>query len=135
MGPLDSYGLRCGAPAAPLSCGAWWHMVVICVWCSLFVTSQFDVIFMFPNQRFGEVCRQNMHILLHALILIYVSWCQGVLLKKEVWERRSHTKYQGRLIRLQEFPHWIFLFHFMVLRCYTRESVSFIHLCCSRHYT
>jgi len=32
-----------------------WHMVVICIWCALFVTSQFDVIFMFPNQRFGEV--------------------------------------------------------------------------------
>jgi len=30
------------------------HMVVI--WCALFVTSQFDVIFMLPNQRFGEVC-------------------------------------------------------------------------------
>jgi len=27
------------------------HMVVI--WCALFVTSHFDVIFMFPNQRFG----------------------------------------------------------------------------------
>jgi len=32
------------------------HMVVIYIWCVLFVTSQFDVIFMFPNQRFGEVC-------------------------------------------------------------------------------
>jgi len=32
------------------------HMVVICFWCALFVTSQFDVISMFPNQRFGEVC-------------------------------------------------------------------------------
>jgi len=31
-------------------------MVVICFWCALFVTSQFDVISMFPNQRFGEVC-------------------------------------------------------------------------------
>ena len=31
------------------------HMVVICIWCSLFVTSQFNVISMFPNQRFGEV--------------------------------------------------------------------------------
>jgi len=29
---------------------------VICLWCTVFVTSQFDVIFMFPNQRFGEVC-------------------------------------------------------------------------------
>jgi len=33
-----------------------WHMVVICLWFAVFVTSQFDVIFMFPNQRFGEVC-------------------------------------------------------------------------------
>jgi len=33
-----------------------WHMVIICIWCALYVTSHFDVIFMFPNQRFGEVC-------------------------------------------------------------------------------
>jgi len=32
-----------------------WHVVVICIWCPLFVTLQFDVIFMFPNQLFGEV--------------------------------------------------------------------------------
>jgi len=50
-----------------------WHMVVICIWCTLFVTSQFDVVFTFPNQRFGEVCWHNMHILLHALPLFYVS--------------------------------------------------------------
>jgi len=50
-----------------------WHMVVICNWCALFVTSQFDVIFMFPNQRFGEICGHNMRILLHALSLLYVS--------------------------------------------------------------
>jgi len=31
------------------------HVVVICVWCALFVTSQFDVFSMFRNQRFGEV--------------------------------------------------------------------------------
>jgi len=33
-----------------------WHMVVICIWCALFVTSQFDITFIFPNQHFGEVC-------------------------------------------------------------------------------
>jgi len=33
-----------------------WRMVVICIWGALFGSSQFDVIFMFPNQRFGEVC-------------------------------------------------------------------------------
>jgi len=32
-----------------------WHMVLVCLWCVVFVMSQFDVIFMFPNQRFGEV--------------------------------------------------------------------------------
>jgi len=47
--------------------------VVICIWCALFVTSQFDVIFMFPNQRFGEVCWHERHILLRALALFYAS--------------------------------------------------------------
>jgi len=42
-------------------------------WCALFVTSQFDVIFMFPNERFREFSWHNIHILLHALTLIYVS--------------------------------------------------------------
>jgi len=31
-----------------------WHMVAICICCALFVTSQFDVIVMFPSQCFGE---------------------------------------------------------------------------------
>jgi len=48
-----------------------WRMVVICIWCALFVTSQFDIMFMFPNQGFGEVCWHNIHILLHALPLFY----------------------------------------------------------------
>jgi len=50
-----------------------WHIMVICIWCALFVTPQFDVIFMFPNQRFGEVYWHNLHILLHVLPLFYVS--------------------------------------------------------------
>jgi len=32
-----------------------WHKVVICICCALFVTSQFDVIVLFPNIRFSEV--------------------------------------------------------------------------------
>jgi len=51
-----------------------WHMVVISIWCALFVTSQFDVIIIFPNQRFGEVFCRNMHILLCALPLFI---CHG----------------------------------------------------------
>ena len=31
------------------------------------MASQFDVIFMFPNQRFGEACWHNMHIIPHTL--------------------------------------------------------------------
>jgi len=42
-------------------------MVVICIWCALFVTSQFDVIFMFPKQDFFEVFRHIMRIFLHPL--------------------------------------------------------------------
>jgi len=33
-----------------------WHRIVICIWCALIVTSQFDVIVLVPNQRFVEVC-------------------------------------------------------------------------------
>ena len=57
-----------------------WHVMVICIWCAPFLTSQFDVIFMFPNQHFGEVCWHNIHILLHALALFYVSlhWIQTI---------------------------------------------------------
>jgi len=47
--------------------------LIICIWCALFVTSQLDVIFMFLNQRFGEVCWHNMRILLHLLPLFDVS--------------------------------------------------------------
>jgi len=32
------------------------RMVVICIWCALFVTSQFGVIVIFPNQRFCGFC-------------------------------------------------------------------------------
>jgi len=42
------------------------------------------------------------------------------LLKKEVWERCSHTKHKGRLILTQESPQWIFLFHFNATVLYTR---------------
>ena len=55
-----------------MGCFIQWHMVVICIRCALFVMSQFDLIFMFPNQHFGEVCWHNMHILPHALSLFYV---------------------------------------------------------------
>ena len=51
-----------------------------------------------------------------------VAGRQECIAKKEVWERRSYTKHKGRLIRLQEFPHWIFLFHFSATVLYTRKN-------------
>jgi len=54
-----------------------------------------------------------------------VAGRQGCIAKKEVWERLSHTKPKGRLIRLQEFPHWTFLFHFSVAVLYTKWLVIY----------
>ena len=39
-----------------------WRMVVIVTGYTLLVTSQYDLIFTFANQRFSEVCWHNMHI-------------------------------------------------------------------------
>jgi len=66
-----------------------WLMVVICLWCAVFVTSQSDVIFMFPNQRFGEVCWHNMHILLHALPLFLCHCTEYKLSALQVGYRRK----------------------------------------------
>jgi len=54
-------------------------MVVIVTEYTLFVTSQYDVIFTFANQRFGEVCWHNMHIILHAFSLLVVVLCVTVM--------------------------------------------------------
>jgi len=50
--------IRAGSGAETFHGGGFiqWLRVVICVWCALFVTSQNDVIVLFPNQRVGEVC-------------------------------------------------------------------------------
>jgi len=47
------------------------HMVVICIWCALFVTSQFDV--MFQTNVLAKFVDIIMHIFLHALPLFHVS--------------------------------------------------------------
>jgi len=44
-----------------------WCIVVIVTGYTLFVTSQYEVIFTFANQHFGEVCWRDMHINLHTL--------------------------------------------------------------------
>jgi len=46
---------RLYAPLPNYSSGQW-HMVVSVTGHTLFVTLQYDIIFPFANQRFGEVC-------------------------------------------------------------------------------
>jgi len=62
------------------------------------------------------------------------------MVKKEVWNAVPTPNTQEKLIRRQEFPHWIRLqdhtsYFTLVLRCYTRDNFSFIHLCCSKRCT
>ena len=64
------------------------HMVVICIWCAIFVTSQFDIISMFLHQHFGEVCWHNMHIFLHPLPY-FMCHCTGSKLLSELRVRLS----------------------------------------------
>jgi len=49
-----------------LSSSIWWVSLLD----MLFVTSRYDVLAIFVNQRFAEVCWCNMHIILHALFTI-----------------------------------------------------------------
>ena len=49
-----------------------WHMVVIFIWCGLFVTSQFDVIIVFPNQHFREVCWRSAYSSTRNLVILCV---------------------------------------------------------------
>jgi len=56
-----------------------WRMVVIIARYTLFLTSQYDVIFTFAPQRFGEVYWHNMHIILYALSLLVVTHCVTVM--------------------------------------------------------
>ena len=61
-----------------------WQMVVICVWCELFVMSQFDVIFMFQTNLLATFV--DMYIFLHPLPLFYVSlhWISTTVLAFKV---------------------------------------------------
>ena len=69
-----------------------WRMVVIVTGYTLVVTSQYDVIFTFANQRFGEVCWCNLHIILHVLSLLVVVQCVTVM----------YTTYQRSKFKTQD---------------------------------
>jgi len=62
-----------------------WHMLVICIWCALFVTSQFNVIALFPNQRFDQACWHNMHVFLYVHSPYFMChWTEYKLLELQV---------------------------------------------------
>jgi len=78
------------------------YMVVICIWSPLFVTSQFDVMFMFPNQCFGEVFWHNMKFLLHALPYIYTSQFDVIFMFPN--QRFGDVFWHNMLILLHALP-------------------------------
>ena len=76
--------------------------VVICIWCALFVTSQNDVIVLFPNQRFGEVCWHNMHIFLYIHSSYFMCQCtEHKLLELQVRlsEENTYTQRYDTAVR------------------------------------
>jgi len=79
-----------------------WHRVVICTWCALFVTSQNDVIVLFPNQRFGEVCWHNMHIFVYIHSSYFMCQCtEYKLLELQVrlWEENTYSQRYDTAVR------------------------------------
>jgi len=61
------------------TCIEQWPAVVIVTVYTLFVTSQYDLIFTFGNQRSGEVCCQKIRIILHAPSFLVVVQCVTVM--------------------------------------------------------
>jgi len=54
--------------------------------------------------------------------------------KKEVWNAVPTTNIKENWFAYKNFYIWSSCFT-LVLRCYTQDIFSFIHLCCSRRYT
>jgi len=78
------------------------HRVVICICCALFVTSQNDVIVLFPSQRFGEVCWHNMHIFLYIHSSYYMCQCTEyklLELQVRVSEENTYTQRYHTAVR------------------------------------
>jgi len=51
-----------------------WHIVVIFIWCGLFVTSQFDVVFMFPSKVLATFV-DTICIFFHAHSPYFICYC------------------------------------------------------------
>jgi len=56
-----------------------WRMVVIVTLYALFVTSQYDVIYTFANQRFGEVCWHSMQHAYYSTPVFFKRGCESFL--------------------------------------------------------
>ena len=75
------------------------------------------------------------------LISCWVELCpkiaagrQGCIAKKEVWNAVLKPNTKQGWFACKNFYTWSSCFT-LVLRCYTRDNLSFIHLCCSRRYS
>jgi len=63
-----------------------------------------------------------------------VAGRQGCIPKKEVWNAVPTPNIKENRFACKNFHTGSSCFT-LVLRCYTRDNLSFIHLCCSRCYT
>ena len=80
-----------------------WHMVVICICCALFVTSQDDVVFMFPNLRFAKfVDIRCIFVYTHSFYFM-CHWTEYKLSALQV--RISEEKRCSRHVTVCTFPY------------------------------
>ena len=96
----------------PNSCIEQWRMVVIVTSYTLFVTSQYEVIFTFAKQRFGEVCWHCTHIILptRTLLTRCCTMCHcnehKLYQRSKLGDRRKaqHSTLKQSSSQLQKYP-------------------------------
>jgi len=63
------------------------HLYLVCALCDVTIWRHF----LFPSQRFGEVCWHNMHTFLHPLPLVYTAMTQKYQRSKLGYRRKTNT--------------------------------------------
>ena len=81
-----------------------WHMVVICVWCAFFVTSQFDLIFMFQTNLLATfvdiIC---IFFYIHTLILCIIALNINYKRSKLGYQKKIHSTLRHSSSLLQKY--------------------------------
>jgi len=70
-----------------------WHMVAVCIWCALFVTSQFDVIFMFQTNVLAKFVDTYAYSSTRTLLILCVI---ALNINYQRSKGVKHTHHYGR---------------------------------------